>query len=65
MIVSLPSLLCATDDLVVLLSPLDGGDWLVAVGCFIIMVEVFVVVEIGGRTAFRSISYGWPKERDF
>ena len=55
MIVSLPSLLCATD-LVALLSLF--GDWLVAVGCFIIMVEVLVVVEIGGRTAFRSISYG-------
>ena len=60
MIVSLPSLLCVTDDLAVLVSLF--GDWLVAVGCFIIMV---VEVEIGGRTAFRSISYGWPKERDF
>ena len=63
MIVSLPSLLCVTDDLAVLLSLF--GDWLMAVGCFIIMVEVLVVVEIGRRTAFRSISYGWPKERDF
>ena len=54
MIVSLPSLLLLFGDdilLALLLLPLDGAD---DDCCFIMVAEVFV--EIGGRTALRSIS---------
>ena len=69
MIVSLPSLLLlllfdadiALLTLFLLLSPLDGAD----ADCFIVMVVAEDLVEIGGRTAFRSISYALPKQIDF